>query len=191
MMLGKKEHRKKALDERISAAIRAEFTGLIAELERDLREYRDRLRLMAETRSALEKAEAEVRRLHLDRIALKKRFWEAYYGEDEAALSKVERERRSLEHAVKKAEKSLKKARANFEKADFDDAAEAAMLREKADVASEKADLRIGALEKTLESVLAETWRDVKEASAALHDECEKHSYYSASEEDSTRERSA
>src|ERR671916_591972 len=85
MILGKKEHRKKALDERISAAIRGEFAGLIAELERDLREYRDRLRLKAETRSALEKAEAEVRRLHFDRIELKKRFWEAYYGEGEAA----------------------------------------------------------------------------------------------------------
>ena len=190
-MLGKKKRRKKALDERIGEEIRAEFAGLIAELERDLREYRDRARLKAETRSALEKAEAELGRLHFDRIALKKRFWEAYYGEDKAALSEIERERRSLERAVKKAEKSLKKARANFEKADFDDDAKAAALSEKADAAGEKADLRISELEETLERVLAETWRDVKEASAALHDECEKSRYYSASEGDATRERSA
>jgi len=183
--------RKKPLEERIGAAIRAEFTELIAELERDLREYRRRSRLKKEARSALEKAEAETGRLRLDRIALKQRFWEAYYGEDEAALSKIGRERRSLERAVKKAERSLEKARANFEKADFDDVAEAAALREKADAAGEKADLRIGELEKTLEGALAETWRDVKGASVALRDECEKPRDSTSEEEITPDERTA
>ncbi len=172
-MLGKKE-RRKSLEERIGAAVRAEFAGLITELERDLREYRHRSRLKEETWSALENAEAETRRLHLARVELKKRFWEAYYGKDEPALSKIGRELRSLERAMKKAEKSLEKARANFEKADFNEDAEAAALREKADAAGEKADLRINTLENALESVLAETWRAVKGASASLRDECEK-----------------
>ncbi len=173
-MLGKKERRNKSLEERIGAAVRAEFAGLVAELERDLREYRHRSRLKEETCSALENAEAETRRLHLARVELKKRFWEAYYGKDESALSKIGREFSYLKRATKKAEKSLEKARANFEKADFDEAAEVAALRKKADAAAEKADLRITTLEETVESVLAETWREVKGASAALRDECEK-----------------
>jgi hypothetical protein len=189
-VLGKKERRNKSLEERIGAAVRAEFAGLIAELERDLREYRHRSRLKEESCSALEKAETETRRLHLARVELKKRFWEAYYGKDEPALSKIGRELRSVERAMKKAEKSLEKARANFEKADFDEETEAAALREKADAAGEKADLRINALEKALESVLADTWREVKGASAALHDGCEK-PRRGAVEEETAREKSA
>ena len=188
-MLGKKE-RRKSLEERIGAAVRAEFAGLITELERDLRDYRHRSRLKEETWSALENAEAETRRLHLARVELKKRFWEAYYGKDEPALSKIGRELRSLERGMKKAEKSLEKARANFEKADFDEDAEAAALREKADAAGEKADLRINTLEKALESVLAETWRAVKGASVSLRDECEKPRRGTV-EEETAREKSA
>ena len=182
--------RKRPLEERIGAAVRAEFVGLVAELERNLREYRHRSRLKQEAQVALERAEAEARRVQLERIALKKRFWEAYYGGDEATLSEIGPERRSLERAVKKAERSLKKARANFEKADFDEAAEEAALKEKADAAKDKADLRIGALEKTFEDLLAETWRDVKEASRALRDECEE-PRFGTSEEEPARKRSA
>jgi hypothetical protein len=180
----------KLLEERIDAAIRAEFAGLIAELQRNFQEYSHRLKLKVEARSALEKAEAEVRRVHLDRIALKQRFWEAYYGKNEAALSEIGPELRSLGRAIKKAEKSLKKARADFEKADFDEVAERAVLKEKAEAAEEKVDLRIGTLEKTLEHLLAETWRDVKEASQALRDECEKPGF-GTSEEKTTHKRPA
>lgn len=182
-MLGRKKHRNKSLEDRIGVAIRTEFAGLVAELETDLQEFRRRSSLKEETRSALERAKAEARRLHLARVELKKRFWEAYYGKDESALSKIGREFSYLKRATKKAEKSLEKARANFEKADFDEAAEAAALRKKADAAAEKADLRITTLEETVESVLAETWREVKGASAALRDECEKPRRGTAEEE--------
>ena len=175
--------RKKPLEERIGAAVREEFAGLVAELEKNLAEYRRRSRLKEEAQVALEKAQAEARRLQLERIALKKRFWEAYYGEDEAALSRIGPERRSLERAVKKAERSLKKAHANFEKANFDEVTEGAALREKADAAEDKADLRISALEKALEDLLAETWRGVKEASRALRDESEQPRFGTSEEE--------
>ena len=163
--------RKKLLEERISTAIRAEFEGLLAELEREIGDYRHRLRLKQEARDALERAEAEAQKVHHRRIAFKKRFWEAYYGKDEAALAESEAELRSLKRAVSKAEKSLKKAHEDFDKADFDEDAEKAALRKKAYAAEEKADLRIGALEKTIEEVLAETWRNVKGLSGALREE--------------------
>lgn len=163
--------RKKLLEERISTAIRAEFEGLLAELERDLEEYRRRSRLKQEARDALERAEAEAEKMHHRRIAFKKRFWEAYYEKDEAALSESEAELRFLKRAVSKAEKSLKKAHEDFDRADFDEDAEKAALRKKAYAAEEKADLRIGALEKTIEEVLAETWRNVKRLTGALREE--------------------
>lgn len=183
--------RKKLLEERIGTAIRAEFVGLIVELERGLGEYRRRSRIKEEARVALEKAEAEARRVHRERIALKKRFWEAYYEKDEATLSRIEPEHRSLKRAMRRAEKSLKKARANFEKADFDEAAEGAALKEKAYAAEEKADLRIGALEKTIEELLAETWRNVKDLSGALRDEGEEPRSFGAREEETAHRRSA
>lgn len=183
--------RKRPLEEKIGAAISAEFASLIAELEKNLREYRSRLELKTEAWSALEKAEAEARTLYLARITLKKRFWEAYYGKDEALLSEVGSELRSLERTVKKAEKSLRKARANFERVDFDEVAEGAVLREKADAAQEKADLRVGTLEETLEHRLAETWREAKEASKALRDECAVSSFRDVSNEDTAYERTA
>src|SRR5919112_1610012 len=156
--------RKKPLEEKIGAAIEAEFEGLVAELERDLADYRRRSRLREKARIALEEAEAEARRVHLERVALKKRFWEAYYGNDEATLKKIEPEHRSLTRATRRAEKSLRKARENFGRADFDEAAEGAAL---------KADLRISALEEAVEELLAEKWRNIKELSTALRDEGE------------------
>jgi hypothetical protein len=182
--------RKKVLEERIGAAIRAEFAGSIAELERNLQEFRHRLKLKETARDTLERAEAEARRVHNDRIALKKRFWKAYYGKDEDALSKIGPMLGSLERAVKKAEKALGKARVDFEKVDFNEVAEGAALREKAEAAREKADLRIAVIEETLEHALAETWREVKEASEALRDECGE-LRYGTSEEETARERSA
>lgn len=183
--------RKQLLEERIGAAIRAEFAGLISELEKDLREYRHRSRLKEEALDALESAEAEARKKHLRRVELKKRFWEAYYANDEAALSEIGRKHKSLEGAIKKAEKSLKKARADFEKIDFDEAAEGTALRKKAETAEEKADLRIGVLEETIEGLLAETWRNVKGAGRALRDECEEPRSNVSKEDASPERRSA
>lgn len=168
-------NRKKLLEERIDAAVRAEFAALITELEGDLQEHRRRSKLKEEARAVLERAEAEVSKAHLRRVTLKERFWEAYYGEDKAALSEIGRKHKRLERAIKKLEKFQKRAHANFEKADFDEIAEEAMLREKANAAQEKADLRIDALEKAFEDLLAGLWRDVKKISQALHDECEEH----------------
>ncbi len=184
---------KKLLEERIGAAVRAEFAALISEIEKDLREYRHRSRLKEEARTVLERAEAEVSKAHLRRVTLKERFWEAYYGEDEAALSEIRRKHKRLERAIKKAEKFRERARAAFEKVDFDEIAEGAVLKEKADAAQEKADLRIDALEKALEELLAEVWRDVKKVSQALRDECEEHEgtekprFFDASEEETVR----
>ena len=183
-------YRKKPLEEKIGAAIEAEFEGLVAELERDLVDYRRRSRLREKARIALDEAEAEARRVHIERVALKKRFWKAYYEKDEDALSEIARTLGSVERAIKKAEKSLEKARVDFEKVDFDEVAEGAALREKAEAAREKADLRIGVIEETLEHALAETWRDVKGASEALRDECGEPRFVT-SEEETASERSA
>jgi len=168
-------HRKKLLEERIDAAVRAEFAALISELEKDLREHRHRSKLKEEAQAVLERAETEVSKAHLRRITLKERFWEAYYGEDKAALSEIQRKHKRLERAIKKLEKFQQRAHANFEKADFDETAEETVLREKAKAAQEKADLRIDALERAFEDLLAGMWRDVKRVSQALQDDCEEH----------------
>ena len=183
--------RKKPLEEKIGAAIEAEFEGLVAELERDLADYRRRSGTKEKARIALEEAEAEARRVHLERVALKKRFWEAYYGNDEAALKKIEPEHRSLTRATRRAEKSLRKARENFGRADFDEAAEGAALKKKAYAAAEKADLRISALEEAVEELLAEKWRSIKELSTALRDEGEGPSFSGADEVETEHRRSA
>ncbi len=183
--------RKKPLEERIAAAIVAEFEGLVAELERDLGEYRRRSRARGRAWAALERAEAEAQRVYDERISLKKRFWEAYYGEDEDTLSRIKSEHRSLKRATRKAEKSLEKARENFERTDFDEAAERAALKEKANAAEEKTDIRIGALEKEIEELLAETWRGVKELSAALRGLGEEPQPLDAGEEETDHQRSA
>ncbi len=183
--------RKKPLEERICTAIEAEFASLVAELERDLREYRRRSRAKAEARAALERVENEARRLHLERIALNKRFWEAYYGKGEAILSEIELEHRSLERAMNKAEKALKKARMHFEKVDFDEVKERTVLQKKAHAAEEKTDLRIEALEETIEELLAGIWRNVKELSGALRGEGGEPHSFGAREEETYHRRSA
>jgi hypothetical protein len=183
--------RKKPLEEKIGAAIEAEFEGLVGELEGDLEDYRRRLRLKEKARIALEEAEAEAQRVHLERVELKKRFWEAYYEDDEATLKKIEPEHRSLTRATRRAEKALRKARENFVRADFDEVAEGAALRKKAYAAAEKADLRISALEEAVEELLAEKWRNIKELTAALRDEGESSDFSGADEEETDHRRSA
>jgi hypothetical protein len=180
--------KKKLLEERIDAGIRAEFVGLITELESNLRDYRRRSRRKEEARAELERAEAEARRIQLERIESKKRFWEAYYGENESILPKIELEYRSLERAMKKAERSLKRAHAHFEKADFDEVAEGDMLKERADAAEEKVDLRISALEQAIEELFAEIWRDVKEISGDVRNECQRPHSATSEEEIAHRE---
>lgn len=185
--------RKKLLEERIEAAVRVEFAALLSELERDLQEYRRRSKLKEEARAILERAEAEVNKAYLRRITLKTRFWEAYYGEDNTALSEIERKHKHLEQAIKKMERFRERARANFKRADFDEIAEGAVLREKASAAQEKTDLRIDALEKAFEELLAGVWRDVNKVSQALLDECEepggpeKPDFFDASKEETVR----
>ena len=165
--------RQKKLEEEIAALVRAEFAGIFAELERDRMEYRRRLSLKEEAWRALEEAEAEARRLHSERIALKERFWAAYYGKGEVHFSEVEAEPRTLGRAIGRAERVLRKVRADFERADFDEDAEEAALKERADAAVEKADLRVGELQKALGKLLTGVWRDVKESRRALRDELE------------------
>jgi hypothetical protein len=183
--------RKKTLEEKIGAVIEAEFEGLLSELGRDLEDYRRRSRVKEKARIALEEAEAEARRVHLERVALKKRFWEAYYGNDEATLAKIESEHRSLRRATRRTERTLRRAREEFGRADFDEAAEGAALKKKANAAAEKADLRISALEEAVEELFAETWRNVKELSTALRDEGEGHHFSDTDEEETDHRRSA
>ncbi len=159
------------LEEEIFALVRAEFAEIFADLEGDRAGYRRRLGLKQEARCALEEAEDEARRLHSERMALRERFWEAYYGKGEIPFSEVETEPRSLGRAIKRAERALVKARAGFERADFDEAAEEAALRERADAAVEEADRRVGDLQKALGKLLTDVWRDAKESRRALRDE--------------------
>lgn len=163
---------RKTLEEQIAAMVRAEFAGIIADLKREHREYLHRLRLKEEARVALESAEAKVQELHSERIALKKRFWEAYYEKDEAGLFKIESRSERLERVARRAEKAVEKARANFERANFDEVAEGFALKAKANIAEEEVNRRIGALEKAVEALLAEVRHDVKETGQALRDEC-------------------
>ena len=57
----------------------------------------------------------------------------------------------------------MRKARANFERADFDDAAEEAALKELADITLERVDQRVGELRDSLGKLLSGVWRDAKE----------------------------
>ncbi|MBA4115462.1 MAG: hypothetical protein H0X71_03295 [Rubrobacter sp.] len=175
---------RKMLEDRIAAMVRSEFAEMIGALERDHLEYRRRLKLKEETWSTLEKGEVAVQRLHSARIELKKRFWEAYYEEDEADLSEIESERRILERAEKKAEKSLEKARADFERADFDEVAEGFLLRTKANIAEDQATRRIDAIEAALEDLLSSTRQDVEKASQALRDNYKEPSFDTIEERD-------
>ena len=159
------------METKITAAIKAEFTGTMANLEEDRREYRRRLALKEETLDTLEYVEAEVRRLHSERITLKERFWEAYYGDAEVPFSEVEAEPRALGRAIEKAEKALRKARADFENADFDEVAEGSALKQKAAAAQGEVERRIAELEETLGEVFAEVRRDVEKANRAVREE--------------------
>ena len=165
--------RKKTIEEKTAALIMAEFTGIVQDLQRDHLEYRRRLKLKEQTRAALEKAEADAWRLRSARVELKKRFWEAYYQKDEAALSEVADERGPLERAFKKAVKALEKARADFEKADFDEVAESFALKAKATLAEDGIKRRLGSLEEAIEDLLAGLGRDVEETGRALRGEYE------------------
>lgn len=155
---------RKRLEEKITATVRAEFAGIITSLEKEHREYLRRSKIKEKTRSAFERAESEAQRLHSERVALKKRFWEAYYQKDETVLSKIESKSRRLDRAAKRAEKTLKKARANFERADFDEVAEGYALKAKASTAEDEVNSRIETLEKGLEDLLAGVRRDAREA---------------------------
>jgi hypothetical protein len=173
---------RKTLEEKIAVTVRAEFSGIIASLERDHREYRRRLRLKEKTLRAREDAESEVQRLHSERTALKKRFWKAYYEKDEAALSEIEYQSRIVERAANRAEKTLEKARVDFGKADFDEVAEGFALKAKADIAEDEINRRLRTLEETLEDLLAGVRQDVKEAGQALRNEYEEPDFDTAEE---------
>ena len=175
--------RRKTLGEKISATIRAEFVGLIAELEEDREEYRHRLKRKEEAWASLESAQAEVERLHLRRPELKKRFWEAYYEEHETALSNVTSEEKPLERAVKRAERSLRKARARFNKADFDEVEEGFALKAKANIAEDEVKRRLQVLEETVEEVLTEVRCAAGEVSQALRDEYKEPDFDTAEEQ--------
>ncbi len=163
----------KTIEEKIAAAVKVEFAGVIAGLERDHLEYRRRIILKQETQGTLEDAETEMRALHSERVAFKEQFWESYYGTGEIPFSKLEAEPKALGHAIKKAEKALRKAHADFERADFDEIVEGSELRKKADALESEAERRVAALEKALGDTLAEVRLDVEEACQTLRDECD------------------
>lgn len=153
--------------------IRAEFVSLLTDLEEERREYRRRLILKEESQAALKKAETQVHELYSERIALGKRFWEAYYGDGELSFSEYKTDSGTLERVIERAEKELEKARANFETANFDESIEGSRLRAKADAAQYEAERRIAELEKALEDVLAMARSSTEESSRSLRDELE------------------
>ena len=173
---------KKTLEERIAASIRAEFGEIVTSLEKDHQEYLRRLRLKEKTRGALEEAEAEAQRLHSERTALEKRLREAHSEESETKSTPLKR-------ATKKVEKALGKARADFEKADFDEAAEGFTLKAKATIAEEEVDRRLGVLEETLEDLLAGVSDEVKEITQALRQEYKEPRFETPEERNSHKER--
>jgi len=173
---------KKTLEERIAASIRAEFGEIVTSLEKDHQEYLRRLRLKEKTRGALEEAEAEAQRLHSERATLVKRLREAHSEESETKSTPLKR-------ATKKVEKALGKARADFEKADFDEAAEGFTLKAKATIAEEEVDRRLGVLEETLEDLLAGVSDEVKEITQALRQEYKEPRFETPEERNSHKER--
>ena len=153
--------------------IRAEFVSLLTDLEEERREYRRRLILKEESQAVLKKAETQVHELYSERIALGKRFWEAYYGDGELSFSEYKTDSGTLERVIERAEKELEKARANFETANFDESIEGSRLRAKADAAQSEAERRIAELEEALEDVLARARSSTEESSQSLRDELE------------------
>jgi len=177
--------RKKTLEQKISATIQAEFAQIVADLERDRREYCLRLELKEKTQGTLEEAEAEVRRLDSEQKALEKRFEKAYSEKDETTLAEIESRYKHLERATTKAEKALSKATKAFEKADFDEVAEGFALKAKASISEYEVDRRVDVLEKALRDLLEEMRQDIKESKRALSEE------YKEPRFDTSEERSA
>lgn len=175
---------RRTFEEEIVAAIREELSKYPKTLDRDIAEYRERLRRKRKAAVALEKAEAEVERLRAEGIELKKKFWADHYEPDETALSKFERRYRPLERATRKAERSLRRARTSFEKADFDEVAESFALKARANIAEGEVNRRIGVLEKTLEDLFSGVRHGTEEAAQALRDEYEEPSFDTAEERD-------
>ncbi|HZC19670.1 MAG TPA: hypothetical protein VE225_08145, partial [Rubrobacteraceae bacterium] len=165
--------RSKPLEERLVAAVRSELAGSAADLEGRRREYQHRLESKKEARAALENAEAERRRLHSEMLALKKRFWEEHYKNGQDTTAESGPEVRSLERAVEEAEKALKRARAKFEEADFDEAAQRAVLLAEANAVEREAGRRLDSLEGTLVDLIVGLREDLKEAARALREECQ------------------
>ena len=165
--------RSKSLEERLVAAVRSEFAGSVASLEGRRREYRRRLESKKEARVALENAEAETRRLRSELLALKKGFWEEYYGNGRDTITEVGPEAKPLESALEETEKSLKRARAKFEAADFDEVAERSALLVEANAVEEETGRQLDELEETLVDLIAGLRENLKEASRALRDECQ------------------
>ena len=161
------------MEETLAAAIRAEFVSLLADLEEERRDYRRRSALKQETQTALKEAETEVHGLHSERIALGKQFWKAYYGDDELSLSEYKRDSGVLERTIERAEKALEKARADFERANFDEDIEVSRLREKADAAQGETERRIAELEVAFRDAVASARSSIEEASKSLQDELE------------------
>ena len=175
--------RKKTLEEKTATIIMAQFAGIIADLEKDHLEYRSRLKLKEQTRAALDKAESDMQKLSSAMIELKKRFWEAYYAEDEDALAEVEADRRPLERASRKAEKALEKARADFEKADFDEVAESFALKAKANIAQDEITRRLATLEDAIGDLLTGLKSEIEETGQSLRAEYKEPSFESVEEQ--------
>ncbi len=164
---------KKTLEEEVAALVSAEFAGVISDLERDRAEYRHRLNLKQEARRALDDAEAEALRLHSERRAFEDRFWEAYYGRGEIPFYDIGSEPKSLGRAIERADKALRKARADFEQADFDEVAEEAALKKRLGATADKAGLRIGEIKEAREKLLASVWLEVNKTCEAVRGEVE------------------
>jgi chromosome segregation ATPase len=165
--------RSKPLEERLVAIVRSELAGSAADLEGRRREYRRRLESKKQARAALENAEAETSRLRSERVARKKGFWEEYYGNGQDTVHEIDPEARSLERAIKEAQKSLESARTKFEEADFDEVTECSALIAEANAVEEEANRRLDVLEETLKDLVAGLRGDLKEAGRALRDECQ------------------
>jgi hypothetical protein len=161
------------LEENLFIGVSLEVTKSLSDLEGRRLEYRHRLESKKQARLTLESAEAEVRRLHSESVVLQRGFWEAYYRNGHDARTEVGTEARSLRRAIEKAEKSLKRARARWEEADFDEVAEWSALIGEADAVEEEATRRVDALEEALGELIVELRHNIKEAIRTLHeDEC-------------------
>lgn len=163
--------RTKPSEERLVASVRSELAENVADLEGRHREYCCRLESKKQARTALENAEAETRRLHSEGVALQRRFWEAYYGNGQDTQTEIGPKLKSLKRAIEGAEKSLKRARAKFEGADFDEVAEWSALIAEANTVEEEIDRQVDALEETLQDLTAELRHQLKDAIRSLHDE--------------------